>query len=112
MSNTIAAGVDVAEASMEAEQAAYDALPAAVRAYLADCPVKWGAQSVAEALAEAGDVPELLRHMAMAEAYERQEFGRLYRAAHGRDLPHIAAGVTPLRRLPPAQPLSARKLAA
>jgi hypothetical protein len=89
--------------TLEDEFDVFDRLPAPLRAYLNDAPVRFSAINLVEIFAEdfAGGVwaaiPAMMRN---AEAIERENFNDDHRARHGCELPHVLAGVSALRGTP------------
>ena len=115
MSN-VSTDAEVCEFDLAQEMAIYDALPAPVRAALADATVKFAAtaflqqvQSLPPHIRERLTPAGVVHSIRVSEAHEREAFAQTYRARYGRELPHVAAGARPLRSLPPPADHSTRR---
>ncbi len=88
--------------------AAYDALPAPVRRRLQlHCYDAWPVNALMlwrsfrrKRGSSARALRALLHYLDRCEALELDAFAEAHRAAHGLELPHVAARVSPLRAVP------------
>lgn len=100
---TIASSVAPFAATLDDEFDTFDSLPKPVRDYLNDAPVRFSAVNMVEVFTRRRlerDPANAANNMLVAEAVERDAFNRDHRERYGTDLPHVMAGVTPLRAVP------------